>query len=87
MENAKRKIIFFWMTHMFLRRIGKRYPEYFMRWVKDITDDNAKREIMQLRYTGDRPMKFEAIAIKMNIAPRRVFEKHKSVVERMIGDV
>ena len=28
MENVKHKIIAFWLTHVFLRRIGKRYPEY-----------------------------------------------------------
>lgn len=87
MENVKHRIIFFWMTHLFLRRIAKRYPDYFTQWVKDITDDNTKREIMRLRYLGDQPLKFEAIAIKMNIPIRRVFEKHKSVVNRMIGGV
>ena len=54
MENAKRKIISFWLTHIFLRRIGKHYPEYFTRWIKDITDDNTARKIMAMRYTGDK---------------------------------
>jgi hypothetical protein len=87
MQNVKHKIISFWLTHIFLRRIAKRYPEYFDRWIKDITDDNTKRKIMELRYTGDNPMKFEAIAYELNIAPRRVFEKHKSVIDRIIGDI
>lgn len=26
METAKHKIIYFFFTHIFLRRIGKRYP-------------------------------------------------------------
>ena len=87
MENAKHRIISFWLTHIFLRRIAKRYPEYFMRWIKDLTDDVMARKIMELRYTGDNPMKFEAISYKLYLAPRRVFEKHKSVIDRMIGDV
>lgn len=87
MQSVKYKIVFYWLTHVFLRRIGKRYPEYFMRLVKDITDDNTKRNIMELRYTGDTPLKFEAIAIKLNISIRRVFEKHKSVIDKMIGDI
>lgn len=87
MENAKRRIVSFWLTHIFLRRIAKRYPEYFKRWIKDITDDNTKRKIMELRYSGDSPMKFEAIAYELNITPRRVFEKHKSVIDRMIGEL
>ena len=87
MQNAKRRIVSFWLTHIFLRRIAKRYPEYFDRWIKDITDDNTKRKIMKMRYVGDNPMKFEAIAYELNIAPRRVFEKHKSVIDHMIGEL
>lgn len=85
MENLKHKAVAFWLTHIFLRRIGKRYPEYFERWIKDITDDRIARKIMILRYVGDEQMKFERIAIELNIATRRVFEKHKKVIDRIIG--
>ena len=85
MEDVKRKVIAFWLTHMFLRRIAKRYPEYFERWMKDTTDDRTARKIMLLRYVGDDQMKFEAIACELNISPRRVFEKHKKVIDRIIG--
>ena len=85
MENAKHKIISFWLTHIFLRRIGKRYPDYFVAWMKDLTDDVTARRIMSMRYVGETPMKFEAIAYELNIAPRRVFEKHKKVIDRIIG--
>ena len=44
MENAKHRIVSFWLTHIFLRRIAKRYPEYFMRWIKDLTDDVMARK-------------------------------------------
>lgn len=37
MENVKHKIIAFWLTHVFLRRIGKRYPEYFYKWICELT--------------------------------------------------
>lgn len=87
MESVKHKIISFWLTHIFLRRIGKRYPDYFERWIKDITDDTTARKIMFMRYLGDNPKKFEAIAYELNIAPRRVFEKHKRVIDHMIGAV
>ena len=85
MESAKHKIISFWLTHIFLRRIGKRYPDYFESWIRDLTDDYTARRIMYMRYLGDSPMKFEAIALELNIAPRRVFEKHKKVVDRIIS--
>jgi len=87
MENAKRKIIAFWLTHIFLRRIGKRYPEYFDKWMKDLTDDRTARKIMYMRYACEDQQKFEAIACELNISPRRVFEKHKSVIDRIIGGV
>lgn len=84
MESVKRKIISFWLTHIFLRRIGKRYPDFFNNWMKDITDSRSQRKIMALRYTGDTPMKFEAIAVELNTTPRRVFEQHKKVINRLI---
>jgi len=85
MENVKRKIISFWLTHVFLRRIGKRYPEYFYKWICAITDDTKSRSIMSLRYTREEQIKFESIAIILNISPRRVFEKHKKVIDRIIS--
>lgn len=85
MENVKYKIISFWLTHIFLRRIGKRYPEYFTEFITDITDDKTARKIMVMRYVGDNPMKFEAIACELNISPRRVFEKHKKVIDRIVS--
>lgn len=87
MENVKHKIVSFWLTHVFLRRIGKRYPEYFYDWIKDLTDDRTARRIMLMRYCGDEQTKFEAIACELNISPRRVFEKHKKVIDSIIGGV
>ena len=87
MESVKRKVISFWLTHIFLRRIGKRYPDFFNNWIKDITDSRNQRKIMALRYAGDTPMKFEAIAVELNTTPRRVFEQHKKVIDRMISGI
>ena len=87
MKNVKHKIISFWLTHVFLRHIGKRYPEYFIQWIKDLTDDKQARDIMSLRYTMSDQYSFKEIAYVKNIAIRRVFEKHKKVIDRIIGDV
>ena len=86
-KNMKYKIISFWLTHVFLRRIGKRYPDYFQEWMLDLSDDFTARKIMRMRYVGDSPMKFEAIALELNIALRRVFEKHKKIIDCIIGNV
>ena len=85
MEAAKRKIVYFWLTHDFLRRMGKRYPEWFKEWVTNSTDSSTATKIMRLRYTGERPLKCEAIALELGITPRRVFQLHQNTVNAMIS--
>ena len=85
LDQVKRKVIFFWLTHGFLRRIAKRYPEYFECWIKETTDNRIARKIMKLRYMGDTPLKFEAIAYDLNMDIRNVFSYHKKVVEQIIS--
>ena len=87
MEGVKHKVVAFWLTHSFLRRIGKRYPEYFYKWICDLTDDPKTRKIMCMRYTDKDQLKFEAIACLLNMAPRRVFEKHKKAIDHIIGGI
>ena len=83
LEDVKRKVIFFWLTHCFLRRIGKRYPEYFEHWMKDLTDNRNAIKVMKLRYIDN--LKFEAIAYEMNTDIRNVFSYHKKVIESIIS--
>lgn len=52
MENVKRKIISFWLAHFFIRRIAKRYPDFFKKWVCDITDNRLERKTVIFRYHG-----------------------------------
>ena len=84
MEEAKRKIVYFWLTHIFLRRIGKRYPAFFKKWVYESTDNITERKILMLRYTGDEQMKFEAIAITLSMDISNLFKYHKRAVEAMV---
>lgn len=83
LEVAKRKIVFYWLTHDYLRRIAKRYPEYFKNWIKDLTDNRNAIKIMELRYVDN--LKFEAIAYEMNTDIRNVFSYHKKVIESIIS--
>ena len=83
LEAAKRKVIFFWLTHSYLRRIGKRYPEYFEHWMKDLTDNRNSIKVMKLRYIDN--LKFEVIAIDMGVDVRYIFTLHKKVLEKIIG--
>lgn len=84
MQNAKRKIVYFWLTHIFLRRIGKRYPEFFKKWIYDYIENPTERKILIMRYTGDNIMKFSAIAIELKMDESNMFKYHKRAVERLI---
>lgn len=83
LEVAKRRVIFFWLTHSYLRRIAKRYPEYFEHWIKDLTDNYNARKVMKLRYIDNK--KFEVVALDMGVDVSFVFRLHKKVVENIIG--
>lgn len=84
-EVAKRKIIFWWLTHCYLRRLGKKYPDHFKIQINDLTDNLICRKIMMMRYTGDTQNKFEAIAIDMGMDVRNVFSYHKKVIDKIIS--
>lgn len=85
MDKVKRDIIAFWLTHGFLRRIAKRYPEYFTNWMRDLTDNKNSLRVMNLRYIDN--LKFEAVAYEMNIDVRNVFLYHKQVIDLIISGV
>jgi len=84
LDTAKHKIVSFWLTHGFLRRIAKRYPDYFESWINDLTDSKISKKIMHKRYIEN--IKFEAIAIDLNVDVRFVFRKHKEVIEKIINN-
>ena len=68
LEKAKRDIVAFWLTHGFLRRIAKRYPEYFIKWMNDLTDNKNSLKVMKFRYIDN--LKFEAVAYEYRCAQR-----------------
>lgn len=83
LEVAKRRVIFFWLTHSYLRRIAKRYPDYFKTWISDLTDSFSQQQVMKQRYIENK--KFEVIAIDMGVDVRYIFTLHKKVLEKIIG--
>lgn len=84
---VKVKIVSFWLTHCYLRQIAKRYPEHFKELINDITDNRNCRRVMLMRYTGESPLKFEAIAYEMNIDVRNVFSYHKKVIDKIVSGI
>lgn len=85
MEAIKQEVVYLFFTHLFLRRIGKRYPEFFKEWVCDNVDNLRERKILLLRYGGETKMKFSAIAMELNIDESNLFKYHKRAVMRMIS--
>ena len=87
MENVKHKIIYFWLTHIFLRRIGKRYPDFFKQWIYENTDNTIERKILMMRYTGETQMKFSAIALELHLDESNLFKYHKRAVNRLLSGI
>ena len=84
MENVKHKIVSFWLTHIFLRRIGKRYPEFFKQWIYDNIENRIERKILMLCYTGESQMKFSAVALELKLDESNMFKYHKRAIDRLI---
>lgn len=87
MENVKHKVIYFWLTHIFLRRIGKRYPDFFKQWIYECVENNKERKILMMRYTGESQMKFSAIALELHLDESNLFKYHKRAVNHLITGI
>ena len=85
MENVKHAIIYFFFTHIFLRRIGKKYPDFFKTWIADYVEKPRDRQILIMRYTGDQRMTFMAIAIELNMDESALYKFHKKAVNALIS--
>jgi len=78
----KSKVISFWLTHSYLRRLGKRYPDHFKKMIEDLTDSYMQQKVMYKRYISNE--KFESIAIDMGVDIRYIFTLHKKVLDKII---
>ena len=78
----KDNLVRFWLTHHYLRKIGKRYPDFFKELISDITDSFSQQQVMKQRYVLGK--KFEVIALDMNVDVSYVFRLHKKVIDKLI---
>lgn len=85
MEVVKHKIIYWFFVHVLLRRIGKRYPEFFEAWISDYVSKPRDRKILMKRYMGKDRMSFTAIAADMGVDESNLFKYHKRAVEELIS--
>ena len=84
MTIVERKVVYFFFVHVFLRHIGKKYPDFFNQWVIDSIENQRQRKILLMRYTGPSRMKFSAIAVELGMDESNMFKYHKAAVERLI---
>ena len=49
MERVKAKIIALWL-HIWLKRIAKKYPDFFVKMLDDLDLSDKSIKIMKLRY-------------------------------------
>ena len=78
----KDSIIRFWLTHHYLRKIGKKYTYFFRELIEEVTDSYKAQQVMNERYVCNK--KFEAIAYDLNMDLRYVFRLHKQVIDKLI---
>lgn len=82
MQHVKAKIIALWL-HIWLKRIAKRYPEFFERMINDVVDNDKSRLIMYARYIHR--LKFKEIPEIVHLEERQVYKIHQQIINKLIN--
>ena len=80
--KIKNEVIRYWLTHYYLRKIGKRFPDFFIKLIDEVTDNYNEKRVMKERYVNGK--KFEVISLDLNIDISYVFRLHRQVIEKLI---
>ena len=78
----KNNILRLWLTHHYLRKIGKRFPDFFITLIDEVTDNVNEKRVMKQRYIEGK--KFEIISFDTGIDLRYVFKLHRQVIDKLI---
>lgn len=85
MQDAKRKlsdpIVALWLR-LWLKRVGKKYPDFFNRMMQDLDLPEKAIEVMKLQYVERK--KFKEIPSIVNTEERNVYRLHKYVIDKII---
>lgn len=82
MRCVKNKIIALWL-HIWLKRIAKRYPEFFTQMIDDIVDSDKGKLIMYARYI--KRLKFKQIPDLVHLELRQVYKIHQEIINHIIN--
>lgn len=80
-DPVKHKIIALWL-HFWLKRIARKYPDFFMQMLEDMCLDKKAIKIMQARYI-DR-LTFKEIPDIVHVEERQVYRIHQNVIREFI---
>lgn len=82
MQHVKAKIIALWL-HIWLKRIAKRYPDFFTQILNDVVDSDKGRLIMHARYM--QRLKFKQIPDIVHLELRQVYKIHQEIINHIIN--
>lgn len=80
-ELVKDKIVSLWL-HLWLKRIAKKYPDFFLQMLDDLCLDKKAVKIMKARYI-DR-LTFKEIPDIVFLEERQVYRIHQKVINKFI---
>ena len=78
---AKDKILSLWL-HIWLKRIAKKYPDFFLQMIDDVVDSDKGKTIMIARYI--KRLKFKQIPELVNLEERQVYKIHQTIIKHII---
>lgn len=81
-EKLKLEIIAFWFIRIFLPRIARRYPDFFIQMLDDEIDSDKGKKIMIARYIEKK--KFKQIPDLVNLEQRQVYKIHQNIIYYLI---
>lgn len=75
------KIVALWL-HFWLKRIAKKYPDFFNQMLSDLLLSPKEKAIMKARYKYG--LKFKQIPKIAKVELRQVHRLHQSVIDKII---
>ena len=75
------KIIALWL-HLWLKRIARKYPMFFIQILEDTVDSDKGKAIMKARYIER--YKFKQIPKLVNLELRQVYKIHQDIINHII---
>lgn len=80
-QHARDKVVALWL-HFWLKRIAKKYPDFFLQMLDDVVDSDKGKKIMIARYIDK--LKFKQIPDLVNLEERQVYKIHQQIIKHII---